>query len=200
MFTGIITDVGRVLSCEDQRLIIHSHYDPKIINIGSSIACDGVCLSVINVDGDQHSSVLTFEVSPETKRCTTLGGWQSGRLINLERSLKVGEELAGHLVSGHVDGTAQILYREEEGNSVRFKLEARPEHVRFIAPKCSITLDGTSLTVNEVGGCRFSVNLIPHTLTVTTWGSKKKEDHVNLEVDMIARYIEQILVSRSSKT
>ncbi|MFM7083705.1 MAG: riboflavin synthase [Hyphomicrobium sp.] len=197
MFTGIITDVGRVISCDGKHINIHSHFDSKTINIGSSISCDGVCLTVIHVDGEQHSSVLSFEVSPETKRCTTLGGWQTGRLINLERSLKVGEELAGHMVSGHVDGTARVLTREEEGNSVRFWFEARPEHARFIAPKCSIALDGTSLTVNEVEGCRFTVNLIPHTLTVTTWEGKKKGDYVNLEVDMFARYVERILAARS---
>ena len=197
MFTGIISDVGRVISSEGKYLKILSNFDAQSIKIGSSVACDGVCLTVVSVDQDQKSSVLSFETSLETKRCTTLGEWQRDRLINLELSLKVGEELSGHIVSGHVDGTAQIVSREEEGNSIRMKLEARPEHTRFITPKCSITLDGTSLTVNEVEGCRFGINLIPHTLTVTTWGGKKIRDYVNLEVDMIARYVDHILGSRS---
>lgn len=198
MFTGIITDVGKLVNCEGQYFKILSNFDTTTIKLGCSIACDGVCLTVVGIETELNSSVLSFEVSPETKLCSTLGSWQKGRLINLERSLNVGEELSGHFVSGHVDGTAQVLSHVKDGNSVRFKLEARPEHARFIAPKCSITLDGISLTVNEVDGCCFGVNLVPHTLSVTTWGSKKKGDYVNLEVDMIARYVNRILEFRSS--
>lgn len=198
MFTGIITDIGKVISCEGKCIKIFSNYDATTIKIGASIACDGVCLTVVSVEGENNSSVLSFEVSLETKRCTTLGVWQTGRLINLERSITFGEELSGHIVSGHVDGTAQIINKEEEGNSIRLRLQARPEHARFIAPKCSITLDGTSLTVNEVDGYYFGINLIPHTLTSTTWGGKEKGDYVNLEVDMIARYLNRILEFRST--
>ena len=152
MFTGIISDVGKVLHYEQTRITLYSRFDPKTISIGSSIACDGICLSVISVDTEESMALLSFDVSQETRRRTTLGSWAPGRLVNLERSVRAGEELSGHLVSGHVDGVAQIMSRKEEGQNIQFTLKAEAHHVRFIAPKGSVALDGTSLTVNEVNG------------------------------------------------
>ncbi len=197
MFTGIITDIGEVIGREGGRFAIRSHYDPDTIDLGASIACDGVCLTVTSLRPDGQGSAFTLDVSNETLSKTTLGGWAPGRAINLERALKAGDELGGHLVSGHVDGQARILSAMQDGESVRFLLEALPEHARFIAPKGSVALDGTSLTVNEVMGPRFGINLIPHTLTQTTWGRKKPGDLVNLEVDMFARYVARLMEFRS---
>jgi riboflavin synthase len=196
MFTGIITDIGEVIGREGGRFAIRSRYDADTIDIGASICCDGVCLTVTTLRPDGAGSAFTVDVSNETLSRTTLGGWSTGRPINLERALKAGDELGGHIVSGHVDGLARILSIVQDGDSRRFLLETHPEMARFIAPKGSAALDGTSLTVNEVEGNRFGINLIPHTLTQTTWGRKKPGDLVNLEVDMFARYVARLLEFR----
>ncbi len=196
MFTGIITDIGEVIGREGGRFALRSGYDAATIDVGASIACDGVCLTVTSVRPDGLGSAFTLDVSNETLARTTLGSWMPGRAVNLERALKAGDELGGHIVSGHVDGLARILSAAHDGDSVRFVLEAHSELARFIAPKGSIALDGTSLTVNEVMGNRFGLNLIPHTLTRTTWGRKKPGDLVNLEVDMFARYVARLLEFR----
>jgi riboflavin synthase len=196
MFTGIITDIGEVIGREGGRFAIRSNYDAVTIDLGASIACDGVCLTVTSVRPDAHGSAFTLDVSNETLSKTTLGDWRPGRATNLERALKAGDELGGHIVSGHVDGLARILSAAPDGDSVRFVFDASPELARFIAPKGSVALDGTSLTVNEVNGNRFGINLIPHTLTRTTWGRKKPGDLVNLEVDMFARYMARLLEFR----
>lgn len=193
MFTGIVTDVGTVASAvpldQGVRLRIDTVYDPKTIDIGASIACSGVCLTVVTLPEDT-SNARWFEVEAweEALRLTTASDWQAGRKINLERALKIGDELGGHIVSGHVDGMAEIVSREDEGEAVRFRLEAPRELARFIAPKGSVALDGTSLTVNKVEGSRFDVLLIHHSLQVTTWGERKVGDRVNIEIDTMARY------------
>ncbi|ODT05758.1 MAG: riboflavin synthase subunit alpha [Mesorhizobium sp. SCN 65-20] len=193
MFTGIVTDVGTVASTAplDQgvRLRIDTAYDPKTIDIGASIACSGVCLTVVKLP-EEASNARWFEVEAweEALRLTTASDWSAGRRINLERALKIGDELGGHIVSGHVDGMAEIVAREDEGDAVRFRLEAPRELAKFIAPKGSVALDGTSLTVNKVDGTRFDVLLIHHSLQVTTWGERKVGDRINIEVDTMARY------------
>jgi riboflavin synthase len=193
MFTGIVTDIGTVAAVfalpKGVRLTIETGYDPASIAIGASIACAGVCLTVTGLP-EQGSNGRWFEVEAweEALRLTTASGWSPGTKINLERALKIGDELGGHIVSGHVDGIAQILAREDEGDAVRFRLEAPHELARFIAPKGSVALEGTSLTVNKVEGSRFDVLLIRHSLKVTTWGERRAGDRVNLEVDTMARY------------
>ena len=193
MFTGIVTDVGRVASAaplpEGIRLRIETAYDPETIAIGASIACAGVCLTVVALP-EPGSNQRWFEVEAweEAMRLTTASNWRDGTAINLERALKIGDELGGHIVSGHVDGTAEIVERKEEGDAVRFTIEAPKELARFIAPKGSVALDGTSLTVNRVEGRRFDVLLIHHSLSVTTWGERQPGDRINLEVDTMARY------------
>lgn len=196
MFTGLISDVGEVVAVEGGRFTLRSGYAAASIPIGASIACDGVCLTATTVAGDGAGSRFTVDVSNETRSKTAIGEWQPGTRVNLERSLKAGDEMGGHIVSGHVDGLARILDITQDGESRRFLLEA-PEHLAlYVAPKGSVALDGTSLTVNEVMGSRFGVNLIPHTLTVTTWGAKKAGQLVNLEVDLIARYVARLLEHR----
>ena len=193
MFTGIITDIGRIQSVTEReggrRYRIQTHCDPATIAIGASIAHAGVCLTVVALP-EANSAERWFEVEAweEALRLTTAGDWTKGTRLNLERALKVGDELGGHIVSGHVDGTAAILERTNEGDAVRFTLEAPPHLARFIAPKGSVALDGTSLTVNAVDGAKFDVLLIDHSLSVTTWGERKAHDSVNLEVDTMARY------------
>ncbi|MBD8553007.1 riboflavin synthase [Rhizobium sp. CFBP 8762] len=193
MFTGIITDVGRVeaVSPLDHgiRLRIATAYDPKSIDIGASIACSGVCLTVTALpDADSNAQWFEVEAWEEALRLTTISTWAEGTPINLERSLKIGDELGGHLVSGHVDSTAEIVAVEQEGEATRFRLRA-PEHLaKFVAPKGSVALDGTSLTVNAVKGTEFDVLLIRHSLEVTTWGQRQPGDRVNFEVDTMARY------------
>jgi riboflavin synthase len=193
MFTGIVTDVGRVASLaalpKGVRLRIETAYDPKTIDIGASISCAGVCLTVVALP-QAGSNRRWFEVEAweEALRLTTAAAGVAGTSVNLERALKIGDELGGHIVSGHVDGVAEIVAREDEGDAVRFRLEAPRELAKFIAPKGSIALDGTSLTVNQVEGRRFDVLLIHHSLTVTTWGERQVGDRVNLEVDTMARY------------
>ena len=193
MFTGIVTDVGTVDSivplAEGVRLRIRTAYDPAGIAMGASIAHAGTCLTVTALPApgaaDRWYEVEAWE---EALRLTTIAGWKSGTRINLERSLKIGDELGGHLVSGHVDGTAEILSIKAEGDAVRYTLRAPAELARFVAPKGSVALDGTSLTVNAVHGADFDVLLIRHTLEVTTWGERKVGDRVNFEVDTMARY------------
>ena len=192
MFTGIVTDIGEIIGREEAgevvRFRIASIYDPSGVALGASIACDGVCLTVTAVEPHVRGAAFSVDAGPETLRLTTVGGWSVGRRINLERALKIGDELGGHLVLGHVDGPAGIIAREEGPDTVRFTLDAPAELAKFIAVKGSICLDGTSLTVNTVEGTRFSVHLIPHTLRETAWGDRQAGDSVNLEVDMMARY------------
>jgi riboflavin synthase len=200
MFTGIVTDVGEVLAVGrqgDLRARIATGYDAAGIAIGASIACDGICLTVVttgSTEGREPRGWFEVDISAETVSKTNLGAhpWVPGRKINLERALKVGDELGGHIVSGHVDGVAEIVATREEGGSTRFTFEAPAGLARFIAPKGSVALNGTSLTVNEVEGARFGVNIIPHTRAVTTWGAAKAGDRVNLEVDTLARYVARL--------
>ncbi len=193
MFTGIITDIGTVETLtpldEGVKLRIATSYDPKGIDIGASIACSGVCLTVTTLpEGDSNQRWFEVEAWEEALRLTTISAWAVNQKINLERSLKIGDELGGHLVSGHVDGKAEILSVEAEGEATRFRLRA-PEHLaKFVAPKGSVALDGTSLTVNAVDGTVFDVLLIRHSLEVTTWGQREAGDFVNFEVDTMARY------------
>ncbi|MDZ7602651.1 MAG: riboflavin synthase [Hoeflea sp.] len=193
MFTGIITDIGRVaaVTARDQGLAlrIETAYDPAGIDIGASIACSGVYLTVtaLPLQGD-NARWFEVEAWEEALRLTTIGGWAAGTPVNLERSLKIGDELGGHMVSGHVDGQAQIIAIKDEGEARRFTLRAPEALSRFIAPKGSVALDGTSLTVNAVDGADFDVLLIRHSLAVTTWGARAVGDQVNLEVDQMARY------------
>lgn len=196
MFTGIITDVGEVIGHEGGRFAIRSGYEARGIALGSSIACDGCCLTVVTVRPDGDGSAFTVDVSNETLSKTTLGAWEAGRPVNLERALRAGDELGGHIVSGHVDGVARIVDMRPDGESLRVLLEL-PQHLApYAAPKGSIALNGTSLTVNEVAGPRFGVNLIPVTLTQTTWGSTKPGDEVNVEIDLFARYVARIMEFR----
>lgn len=198
MFTGIVTDIGTVVSVKRLRegigLRIETAYEPQTIDIGASIACGGVCLTVTALP-EPGSNDRWFEVEAweEALRLTTISQWRVGTRVNLERALKIGDELGGHIVSGHVDGTADILARDDEGDAVRFTLEAPRELARFIAPKGSIALDGTSLTVNKVSGTRFDVLLIHHSLSVTTWGERGVGDRVNVEIDTMARYAARLV-------
>jgi riboflavin synthase len=193
MFTGIVTDIGTVEKvtplAEGVRLRIGTAYDPATIALGASIACAGICLTVVALPED-GSNARWFEVEAweEALRLTTASGWAAGTRINLERALKIGDELGGHIVSGHVDGLATIVERRDEGEAVRFVIEAPRDLAKFIAPKGSVALDGTSLTVNRVDGDLFDVLIIRHTLAVTTWGGRGEGDRVNLEVDTMARY------------
>ncbi len=194
MFTGIITDQGRVLELEkrgDLRARIGTHYDVDGIDIGASIACDGVCLTVIALGRDPENW-FDVEISAETVGATNLGGWAVGHIANLERALKVGDELGGHIVSGHVDGTAEVVGVKDEGDSTRVTFRAPDDLARFIAPKGSVALNGTSLTVNEVNGRDFGINFIPHTKSETTWGQVKLGDVINLEIDTMARYVARL--------
>jgi riboflavin synthase len=196
MFTGIITDIGEVVGVEkrgDTRFTIATAYQPETIALGASIACSGCCLTAIEMkhlaDG---RGAFVVEASAETLSKTTLVGWQVGTRINLERAVRVGDELGGHIVSGHVDGIGTILSITPEGDSLRFRFSAPRDIARFIAQKGSVTLDGTSLTVNEVEGVTFGVNIIPHTQAVTTWGHARVGQPVNIEIDMLARYVARL--------
>ena len=194
MFTGIVTDVGEILALEnrgDMRARIGTVYDIDGIDIGASIASDGVCLTVV-AKGNDPQGWYDVDISAETVSKTALGAWAVGKRVNLERALKVGDELGGHIVSGHVDGVATIVEMVDDGDSTRVTLEAPEALARFIAPKGSVALNGTSLTVNEVNGARFGINFIPHTKSVTTWGDAKLGDAVNLEVDTMARYVARL--------
>jgi riboflavin synthase len=192
MFSGIVTDLGqvrRVRRGEIVDLIIATAFDTAAIPIGASIACSGACLTVVAVE----PGAFSVQASAETLACTTIGEWQEGTPVNLERSLRLGDELGGHLVLGHVDGLARIVERRPEAESVRFLFEAPEELARFIAPKGSVALDGVSLTVNEVAGSRFGVNIIPHTLSCTNFGQAVPGQRMNLEIDLIARYVARLL-------
>ena len=199
MFTGIITDIGKVIAIKktgDTRFDIACKYDPDGIDIGASICCAGACMTVIekgNIGkGNGPSNWFAVEVSAESLSKTTIGHWQTGSNINLERSLKVGDEMGGHLVSGHVDGVGHITAIEDEGDSQRYTFEVPADLARFIAPKGSVTLNGTSLTVNEVNGTSFGVNIIRHTQEVTTWGEAFVGEAINVEIDMLARYVARL--------
>lgn len=191
MFTGIITDIGTVRELQqagDLRARISTGYDTSRIDIGASIASDGVCLTVIAL-GDGWYDV---QISAETVSRTSLGGWMVGRRVNLERALRVGDELGGHIVSGHVDGVAEVIAMVDDGDSTRVTLRAPAELARFIATKGSVALNGTSLTVNDVEGADFGINFIPHTKEVTTWGDVAVGDRINLEIDTLARYVARL--------
>jgi len=194
MFTGIITDVGKVVKIEhrgDMRARIETQYETAGIDMGASIACDGVCLTVVALGADWFD----VDISAETVSKTNIGGdtgWHEGKPLNLERALKVGDELGGHIVSGHVDGVATVASVTDEGDSTRVVLDAPEALARFIAPKGSVALNGTSLTVNEVEGTKFGINFIPHTKAVTTWGAVAEGDRVNLEIDTLARYVARL--------
>lgn len=193
MFTGIVSGVGTLLARQGSRFVIACPYKPKSLEEGASVACDGCCLTLAEIDKAKgKGAVFTVDVSNKTLAHTTLGDWQVGRKINLERALSLGEELGGHIVTGHVDGQAKIAARHADGDSVRFVLEAPPECAGFIAPNGSIGLNGVSLTVNEVDGRRLGVNIIPYTLAHTTWGDRQPGDLVNLEVDLLARYVARL--------
>ena len=195
MFTGIVTDVGEITALTpggqagDRKFVIRTKHDMAPIAMGASIACSGCCLTVIEKGADWFA----VEVSRETLDKTHLGDWQQGQRMNLELSLKLGDELGGHLVYGHVDGVGKIVSMTPEGGSARFVFEAPPDLARFIASKGSIAVDGISLTVNEVDGNRFGINIISHTQAVTTLGTAKAGQRVNLEVDMLARYVQRLL-------
>lgn len=195
MFTGIVSDIGEIVSVDpggkegDRRFVIATKHDMTPIAIGASIACSGCCLTVI----EKKAGQFAVEVSAESLDKTHLGDWTVGSRLNLELSLKLGDELGGHLVYGHVDGVGRILSMTPEGGSVRFVFEAPPEVARFVAAKGSIAIDGISLTVNEVDGNRFGVNVISHTQAVTTLGRARVGQRVNLEVDMLARYVARLL-------
>ena len=196
MFTGLITDVGEVVARHSGQFTIATRYKLESKDTGASICCDGVCLTATTITPSSDGARFTVDVSNETLGKSTLGTWQPGQRINLERALRVNDELGGHIVSGHVDGVAKIIAITPDGDSRRFLFEA-PEHLaRYIAPKGSVALDGTSLTVNEVSATRFGVNLIPHSLTMTTWGAKTPGETVNLEVDVFARYVARLMEFR----
>ena len=197
MFTGIVTDIGEIIATEERaeglrRLTIGCAYDPASIAIGASICCSGVCMTVVSAGKNSFS----VDAAAETLALTTVGQWRKGRRVNLERSLKIGDELGGHLVSGHVDGLAELIARENLTDMARFTLRVPKPLARFIAQKGSVALDGVSLTVNELSDDTFSVLIIPHTLAVTTLGALKQGDRLNLEVDVMARYAARLMETR----
>jgi riboflavin synthase len=198
MFTGIVTDMGEVIGLDprgdqngDLRARIGTSYDTQSIDIGASIACEGVCLTVVAL-GQTPRNWFDVDISRETLRATNIHQWQLGQRLNLERALRVGDELGGHIVSGHVDGVAQVIACTPEGGSLRVTFRAPDAFAKFIAPKGSVALNGTSLTVNDVRGADFDINFIPHTQAVTTWASVKVGDLANLEVDTMARYVARL--------
>jgi riboflavin synthase len=199
MFTGIITDRGSVKALEDpggatgdRRFVFATGYDTGAIAQGASIACSGACLTLV----DKGEGWFAADVSAETISKTTLGAWRPGTPVNFERPLKIGDELGGHMVSGHVDGVAVVRDRRPEQGSLRLSLEVPAALAGFIAPKGSVALDGVSLTVNEVAGTVFGVNIIPHTAEVTTLGERQPGDLVNLEIDMLARYVQRLMSAK----
>jgi riboflavin synthase len=196
MFTGIVTDIGMVREARHGNgglaLRIATAYDTAPIALGASIGCSGVCLTVVA----KEPGVLSFEASAETLACSTLGAWRAGSRVNLEQAMKLGDEMGGHLVLGHVDGVATVTGRRPDGESVRFAFAASADLAPYIAPKGSVALDGVSLTVNEVDGTSFGVNIIPHTLSHTAFGDAGPGTRMNLEIDLIARYVERLLAAR----
>ena len=199
MFTGIVTAMGTVRAVEamgeDKRFIIEAPYEAASIDLGASIAHDGACLTVTTLEPIRDGARYTIDASRETLALTSHKDWQVGTRINLERSLKLGDEMGGHLVTGHVDGLAAITRRKDGENTSLFELEAPSDLAKFIARKGSVCLQGTSLTVNSVDGNRFTLMLIPHTLAVTTWGARKVGDQLNLEIDLMARYAERLMAA-----
>jgi riboflavin synthase len=200
MFTGIVTDIGEILTVTARannlsRIEIACGYDAASIALGASISCSGVCLTVVDVKSASRT-VFAVDAAAETLRLTTVGQWRAGTRINLERSLRAGDELGGHIVSGHVDGLAEIVSREDLTDQARFVLRAPKALSRFIAQKGSVTLDGVSLTVNDVSGDEFSVHIIPYTLAVTTFGAMKAGDKFNLEIDVMARYAARLMETK----
>ena len=201
MFTGIVTDIGEVVSVTERadglrRFAIASRYDPESIDIGASIACSGPCLTVVETLRRDNRNIFAVDAAAETLAVTTAARWKEGTRLNLERSLKLGDELGGHLVSGHVDGLVELIAREDLTGTAQMTLRAPHPLARFIAQKGSVALDGVSLTVNDVDGDVFSVLIIPHTLAVTTLGHRTVGDLLNLEVDQMARYAARLLEAR----
>jgi riboflavin synthase len=196
MFTGIISDVGEVVEMTRRgdiaRLVVDSRYELAGVALGASVANAGVCVTVVDRSACAKGARLAFDVGAETLAVTTLGKLSAGQRINLERPLRIGDELGGHLVSGHVDGLAEVVARGDFEGMAKFRFRAPPDLSRFIATKGSVALDGTSLTVNAVEADEFEVLLIPHTLAVTTWGERRRGDKVNLEVDQMARYVARL--------
>ena len=200
MFTGIVTAIGTISKVEqrgDLRLRINAPLDPANIDIGASIACSGVCLTVVDRGGDAGDAWFDVDVSAESVSRTRKGMWEQGAHINIEPSLRLGDELGGHIVTGHVDSVGQVVLSKREGDSWRVAIRARAEMAPFIAEKGSITVDGVSLTVNDVrdrpdGTCDFALNIIPHTGEVTTLGELTEGDEVNLEIDVLARYLKRM--------
>jgi len=196
MFTGIVTDIGTVREARHGNgglvLTIATAYDTQAIALGASVGCSGICLTVVA----KEPGLFTVEVSGETLACSTLGDWRNGTRVNLEQAMKLGDEMGGHLVLCHVDGVARVVERRPDGESVRFAFEAPAELAPYIAPKGSVALDGVSLTVNEVEGMRFGVNIIPHTLGHTVFGDAGPGTRMNLEIDLIARYVGRLLEAR----
>jgi riboflavin synthase len=198
MFTGIVTDIGEVLALRPRaeglhRLKIACSYDRGGIADGASIACSGICLTVVGSGVEDGRTWFAVDAAAETLRVTNAGRWRHGTRLNLERALRIGDELGGHIVTGHVDGIAEVVAREDLTDMARLALRAPAPLMRFIAPKGSVALDGVSLTVNAVEGDTFSVLIIPHTLSVTTFGSLRRGDAVNLEVDLMARYAARLI-------
>ncbi len=200
MFAGIVSAVGRVVSVEPdgdvRRVDIETQAQASPLSIGGSISCAGICLTIVAFDEADDKWRISFDVGPETLQLTTAGNWKVGARINLERALRLGDELGGHLITGHVDGVAGIVSRKDHGETLSFRFVAPELAAKYIASKGSIALDGTSLTVNRVDGSEFECQLIPHTLAVTTWSDRQTGGAVNLEVDLIARYAERLLALR----
>ena len=200
MFTGIVTDIGTIVSVKDRkdlrRLRVASRYPARSLALGASVAHDGVCMTIVGKGARGKGSWFEVEAGAETLARTTAGQWQTGKKINLERALKLGDELGGHMVSGHIDGLATLLSREDVSDMARLRFRAPAELARFIAPKGSVALDGISLTVNDVKGREFSVFIIPHTLKVTNWTDVAPGADVNLEVDQVARYLARLAEAR----
>jgi riboflavin synthase len=197
MFTGIVTDVGTVRHIEkrgDTHIVIGTHYDVSGIEIGASMACSGICMTIVD-KGNAADRWFAVTASGETLSKTTVGEWKVGDPVNLERPMRVGDEFGGHIVSGHVDATAELVRAVPEGESTRMTFQAPASLARFVAPKGSIALDGVSLTVNEVDGSRFGVNIIPHTIQATTFGRVKPGAKVNFEIDLLARYVARLVKS-----
>jgi riboflavin synthase len=203
MFTGIVTDIGEVIAVDPRaeglhRLKIACAYDRAGIADGASIACSGVCLTVVGSGIERNRTWFAADAAAETLQVTTASLWRQGTRLNLERSLRIGDELGGHMVSGHVDGVAELIAREDLTDMARLALRAPPALMRFIAPKGSVALDGVSLTVNAVEADTFSVLVIPHTLSVTTFGGLRRGDNVNLEIDLMARYAARLSETRAA--
>jgi riboflavin synthase len=200
MFTGLVTDVGEILSIEDRgelkRIRVATSYDPASIALGASIACCGPCLTAVATGRGGEQNWFEVDAAAETLARTSVGGWKVGTRINLERSLKIGDELGGHIVTGHVDAIAKIIERRDFDGMAHYDIQVPDELAKFIAEKGSVCLDGTSLTVNSISGSVFSILLIPHTLSVTTWGERRTGDELNLEVDLMARYAARLVEAK----